>query len=195
MAGRVLIDEAQLEECRNTLWQRSRARGRWLTLLFLRQLLIGLLLFFLILPLVAGHLPARADVTGRNLVVRLMGALVLALFSTGIAYRQVGQTLQLSVLEHRKRLEQDWAKWGGPQWLRHTLRTGLLVTLGVGIPIGLLVAATSPLSDLPAGSRPLTLPYFLGLTALWAFPFAFGLRWLTLWQYRRWGVLGERPGQ
>jgi hypothetical protein len=33
--------------------------------------------------------------------------------------------------------------------------------------------------------------YFVGLTALWAFPFAFGLRWLTLWQYRRRGVLDE----
>jgi hypothetical protein len=195
MDAKLSIDERALEEFRDKLFRRGQSLGRWLTLRFCQSLLIALVFVFFIIPLIAGRLPGRADVTGAALVVRLTGALVLALFSTGMAYRQVRDTLRLSLVEHRKLLEREFGKWVGPGLLWRTLAAGLLLTAGVGVPVGVLVALTSPAPELPAGSRPLMLLFFVGFTALWALPFAFGLRWLVLWQYRRWGVVGKGTGR
>lgn len=176
MQPQVQIDEARLEAFR------SRRRG--LAASVLGPLVAYLVFIFLVLPLLDGRLPASSDLSGRRLVVGLIGAGLLALLSGAVAFRMRRDTLRMSLADHRRALEQDWAKWVGPHWRRRVFRAGFLMTLGVGIPIGLLLALTSAPSELPAGSQPLMLLLFVGLTALWAFPFALGLRWQVLRGYR-----------
>lgn len=179
-----VVDEAKLEEFRSGLAQRRRSLPRWLAVSILRPFLVGLILFLVLLPLLDGRLPALADLRGRRLLVGPLAAGLLALLSTAMGYRQLRDTLQLSAAEHRRMLEQEWASWVGPHWLGRVVRIGLLLTLGVGVPVGLLLAVTLAPAELPAGSRPLMLLSFVGLTALWAFTFAFLIRWLALHEYR-----------
>ncbi len=79
----------------------------------------------------------------------------------------------------------EWAVLTGPRWGDWVIRMGLTITAGVGLPVGLLMAATFPPTELIQGSRVMMVVGFLGLTALWAFPAALWIRWLTVRGYRR----------
>jgi hypothetical protein len=62
---------------------------------------------------------------------------------------------------------------------------GRKLTLGVGMPVGLLAAFLAPANALPSGGRLVVLPMFVGMTALWAIPMGFVIRWLTVRSLRR----------
>lgn len=83
----------------------------------------------------------------------------------------------LSLYEAAKTIEASARR---PGWMRRTVGTGLLMALGVGIPVGLLLAFTTPLADLPPGGRAGAVLLFVGVSALWTIPFSFGARWLSL---------------
>lgn len=68
----------------------------------------------------------------------------------------------------------------GPGWIARTIRRGVLVGLGVGVPVGLLIAFTTPSTDLPFGGRVGGVLVFIAITMAWAIPFSFGARWLAL---------------
>jgi hypothetical protein len=176
------VDEARLEEFRQTL--RRNSSGRTLARHFVRQLGIGCVLFFVVLPILGGRLPARDDFTGQGAVIRVTVVLVVALLSTGISHRRLRGTLRTEITEHQRLLQQKWDRCTGPRWRFRVLRWGLLMTAGVGLPVGLLMSFIMPTVDLPGGSRVLMLVSFLGMTALWAIPMAFGIRWGVVRRYR-----------
>jgi hypothetical protein len=73
----------------------------------------------------------------------------------------------------------------GPDWLRQTLNTGMIITAVVGLAVGAVVTVTAPAKEVPSAGRLVILPLFIGMTALWAFPMAFFIRWLSIRSIRR----------
>jgi len=151
---------------------------------FVRQGMVAFLLLFLVLPLVMGQPLFGGTLTGRKVLTLGTPVMVMASVSAFLAYGGTRDTLTVGLSEHQRLLVADWKRWAGIGWLARTIGMGGLITAGVGLPIGLLQALTAPVADLPSGSRVLMFLLFIGLTALWAFPMAFGIRWYVLRDYR-----------
>ena len=187
------VDPHQLEEFRDRLRQRAKHPMRLVLSVFLRHGLVAFVLLFLILPILDGREPFGDTFTARTALIRGMAAVLMAAFSTFLAYRSARDTLRVSSEEHEQLLLADWRRWTGMGWMRRTLTIGAAITAGVGLPVGLLMALTFPSAELFAGSRPLTLLTFVGLTAVWAVPMAFGIRWFALRDYRSLAAPARTP--
>lgn len=178
------IDSALLEKFREGLRQRAAHPTRLIAIAFLRQGFVSFLLLFVVLPLVTGRPVFGETLTGRKAVILGSAVLIMASLSAFLNYRGTRDTLSVGLNEHQNLLTVDWSRWAGNGWLRRTFGMGAMITAAIGLPIGALQAVTLPITDLPSGSRSLMVFIFVGLTALWAFPMAFGIRWLVLREYR-----------
>lgn len=108
-------------------------------------------------------------------------ALVASWFSTRTLFKPDATDAD----KFAERVAREVQSLAGPGWARRSLLWGLLLGVGIGTPIGVLVAFTAPAAALPAGHRWLGALLFLGMTLIWAIPMAFLLRWWTLITYRR----------
>jgi hypothetical protein len=92
-----------------------------------------------------------------------------------------------------ERIQREWNRMTGRGWVGRTLAVGAGMAVFIGGSVGLLLSTQFPLSDLPGGSRWLAFFGFLGMTALWTFPAAFGIRALSMKNHRL--FLREGPGR
>jgi hypothetical protein len=178
------IDVQLLEQFRERIRERSKHPFRLIATAFLRQGIVAFLLWFVLLPLVNGDRPFGSDFSNRKVLFLGLAVLVMATTSAFLAYRSTRDTLRLDPRVHQELLMADWTRWAGTGWLKRTVGMGAILTSGVGVPIGLLMAVTLSPAELPGGSRSLMALSFLGLTALWAFPMAFFIRWYVGRDYR-----------
>jgi hypothetical protein len=91
--------------------------------------------------------------------------------------------LDQSIVEQK--LDKVWMDLVGPGWQWRTLWRGIATSIGVGVAIGILIAFTSPTSELPSHSRSMMVLEFTGFTALWAIPAAFITRWIGVRSQRK----------
>lgn len=139
----------------------------------------------LVLPGLLGGGLGVVDPASPAFWVKLLGPFVVAGAVTSVVYRAARKQSRLSVDEVVDRVDTDHARFTGPGWMGRTLRQGLRMAAGVGIPVGALLALGSPIHELPAGSRLLAFGGFILATAAWTIPGAFVLRWVTLKSHDR----------
>jgi hypothetical protein len=155
--------------------------GRARLMLWARSVLVYGAMFVVVLPLVLGHPGEIFDIRSAALWYRLATAVVLA--AIGVAYGDyLHRSAQRDPHAAASRLISEVQEPRGMGWILRTIRVGILMGLGIGIPVGLL------LSLLPADSfseRAEAFALFVGLTLLWTQPAAFGIRWLSVYSARR----------
>jgi len=86
-------------------------------------------------------------------------------------------TLKLDHSIVEEKLDKNWMDLVGPGWPWRTLKRGIYMTLGIGIPVGALIGFTSAPGELPRQSPWLMVLAFTGMTATYAIPGAFLMRW------------------
>lgn len=116
-----------------------------------------------------------------RVAVVLFGAMVMSLFDVRASRRAAAEDPTSAA----QKLAAEWRSLILPDWWTRVLRQGVVITAGVGIPVGLFVAVKSPTTELPSGGRLELFVMFLLLTAVWAVPAAFAIRWMVLRSYRR----------
>jgi len=178
------VDPKLLREFRLRLQERSRHPRRLIATAFIRQGIVAVLVLFLVLPLVIGQPLFDGTLTGRMVLILGTAVVAMASLAAFLTYRRTRDTLAIGLAEHQRLLEADWKRWASAGWVGRTIMMGGLITAGVGLPIGILVAVTLPVGELPFGSRVLMFFLFVVLTALWAFPTAFAIRWYALRDYK-----------
>jgi hypothetical protein len=93
--------------------------------------------------------------------------------------------VQRGPVEVARKIEHEWMRTTESGWVGRTVLRGIMIGLGVGVPVGLLMAFGEPRSELPNGSRLEMLVVFTLMTFAWAIPAAFVMRWAILRSYRR----------
>ena len=154
---------------------------RWFgeSLLFAAFLILGI-------PAVAdGRLPGLHGLASPSGIGRLAVIVALAVLGTTLRYRNTRALLSAEPSLLEEQANQNWRYVAGQGWLVRTLATGLLFTLVGGLLIGLLLAFDTPISELPGQSRALMVLAFTGMTAAWAFPAAFLMRWALVRSLRK----------
>lgn len=84
-----------------------------------------------------------------------------------------------------KKIAESLRSVAGHGWMKRALRTGLLLSLGIGVPLGAVMAVLHDPARLPVANRWLLIPAFTAVTALWVLPGTFLFRWLSLVALRR----------
>ncbi len=152
---------------------------------FAIQFVFMLVMLFFIPTLVQGRLPFASELVGRKAFIRLIIAFAAAAAATGFSYYTWHRAMTENLQARAARIASDWRKLTGSRRWIETLKTGFTITAMVGVPIGLLMAFLLPATDLPSGGRAIVLPLFVALTAAWAVPVAFVIRWITVRLMRR----------
>jgi len=137
----------------------------------------------LVLPGFLGGGLGLVDLSSWGFWVRLLGPVFVAGMVTPYMYFNARKQSQRTLDEVVRRSEGEFALLTAPGWVRRVFRRGTLLALGIGLPVGALLAFGSPVTELPAGSRLLAMAGFLAATAAWTLPGAFALRWLSLKSY------------
>ena len=181
------VDRSKLEEYQSKLRREVEDHfASWATRQFLKTWGFGLLIL-LSGQLLFGDEPSLVSrLAAPRLVFILIAALGVGIFMTVWGIWNTRRQLKLASVQLADRIEKEHAQLTGPAWVRHVLGIGLKLTLGVGLPVGALFS----LLPIPAtvGTRISMFVAFVGMTALWAMPFAFAIRWMSLRSDRRWQV-------
>lgn len=82
-------------------------------------------------------------------------------------------------------IQRSWRRLTGPNWPGWTILLGLGMALGVGLPVGTLMALKTRPEDLMSGGRPMVAAMFVFLTCLWTLPAAFFVRWPLIQHLRK----------
>jgi len=186
-AARWTVDASVVE---SDLARARVRRERGLLPWWFRRWLVCLLFIVFVLAATAavdGELGRFLDFSGFGvwrLVVILVASLALAIWSCWAELRDA----RLGTEAVARRIEKQWSNLAGPRWLRTTLLLGAKLGLGIGVPVGALMAVAMPAAGLPFEQRPLALPVFTAMTLAWTLPFAFLLRMLILRGYRRYAT-------
>ena len=175
--------EAILAERNAKLRRAPLRRYAWI---FLRTVVFFWLLFTTVLPWLEGQPVVPLTFTGRNAAIRLILALALGFYALAVHVDLTRKAMRSAdASDEIRRIYRDHERMTGPHWVLWTLRTGVLMGLAVGIPIGLLLAIGLKPGDLPPGGRVATVPLFTAVSLVWTIPFAFGIRWIVLRSHRR----------
>ena len=173
----------------STLSDSAAPRGGRFVTWFLRHFFIAAVLFYaatVLLPAFLEHVPERAiQFNGPRAWLRFVLPLLWGLAWTLWQVKRGRDHLRLGSAAIAERMEAEYRELTQAGWVYRVLRMGLLIGLGVGLPVGALVAVLSKASDLPQSSRILMFVVFLGLTCAWTFPMAFVIRLAVLRQYRK----------
>ena len=112
----------------------------------------------------------------------VFAAVGLPLFISSFRYTR---DVRRGSIEVARNMERDWKRATQPGWEGRTVLRGIMLGLGIGVPVGLLMALGLPLSELPGGSRLGMFFTFTLMTLTWTIPAAFVIRWRLLRDYRR----------
>ncbi len=145
----------------------------------------AVVLFFVLPAVMDARIPTAAELTGRRGLFLIVMSVVMAAGLTALRYRNIRRLTSGPSAVLEEKVNKNWVYLVGPGWPARTALTGLLLTLGIGIPVGLLMAVALPESELLAPNRPLTVLAFTVMTAVWAFPMAFAIRWFTVRSQRK----------
>ncbi|HWO89132.1 MAG TPA: hypothetical protein VNL98_08270 [Gemmatimonadales bacterium] len=151
---------------------------------FLQAIGKGAVAFYAYVSLVpaifAGNISSAITLSGaglwRNIVVPagvgVIGACALWLYER--------RQRRLTREEQVAKLQRTIADLVGPGWVRRTIGRGLLMGLGIGVPMGALVAWLSPIGDRLGGSATATFMAFQLFTIAWTVPASFWIRWTAV---------------
>lgn len=187
MSG-TLLPEVRVERVaahvRQVAMSLEQGAAGWLVPRMLTATVVGIAVTVFVPALLAGDLMQVLDSSQPLYWARLLFPSVLAAPFTWWQYRKAKRMVRAGVGARVREIERELARLTGPGWVGRALRMGALGAAAVGVPVGLLLAGFFPTSALPGGSRALALLTFVGMTALWTFPAAFGIRWLSLKSHR-----------
>lgn len=174
------VDRAAVAQASAASDRALASRGRWIA----RWLLLsaGIWLFVIVVPsaLVGGLGVALHPETGRAWADVVLAALLAA----GLVQWE-RRRARRPPEEIAAEVERMWTQLTRPGW---AVRCGLLGVAGgvvLGLLVGGLLVSTTPVEELPAGSRAVGLAGFVGVTLLWSVPMAFLIRWVSLRSHRR----------
>lgn len=156
----------------------------WIIPRFVTGSLLGIGLT-LVLPGFLGGGLGVIDVDSPIFWLKLLGPVAVAAAGTTHLYLKARQQSKESCEDAVRRTDKELALLTGPGWVGRVLRRAALAALGIGLPIGAMVAFGLPEEDLEGGSRLLVLGVFVLATAGYVIPGAFALRWGVL---KSWGI-------
>jgi hypothetical protein len=156
----------------------------WIARRFLSTSAFGLG-FTLVLPVLWGEGWSAFDTSSRLFWIRAAGPFVAAALVTPWMYVTARRGSRRSFDEVVAQVEADRAALTGPGWVRRTVRQGLWLAAGIGVPVGALMAFGFPAHELPGGSRLLAWGGFVLATAAWTLPVSFLFRWIALKSHGR----------
>ena len=154
----------------------------WLAKIWSRTAVAGTGMAFAWAWVTGTAVPTLFDTSRPAFWLTLASGPLLATVATGVAWWGARKERRRSLDDTVRRAEEELARYRGPGWVRRTLRTGALMGLGVGLPVGLLIAFTFPAAEQPAGVPALGVLQFIAMTMCWTLPMAFLIRWLFLRQ-------------
>jgi hypothetical protein len=180
---RYIIDRdlvaAEIERSRETL---AAGRWRWFRRTFTY---VAAPLYLVTIALQWRRMTTFADQpVGTQLAILLLPGLFAA-GSTWWSMRVLFNRRALDVDTQVREIAESLRSVAGYGWMKRAVRTGVALSLGVGIPLGALLMLVWPPAQLPAGNRWLVIPLLVAITALWMLPGAFLFRWLSLVALRR----------
>jgi len=156
----------------------------WIIPRFVSGSLLGIGLT-LVLPGFLGGGLGVIDVDSPVFWIKLLGPVVVAAAGTTHLYLKARQQSKESREDAVRRADKELALLTAPGWVGRVLRRAALAAVGIGLPIGAMLAFGLPVGELPGGSRLLMLGGFVLATAGWVIPGAFTLRWAVL---KSWGI-------
>lgn len=169
--------EAHLRELKHDL---EEGAVGWMLPRFLRLSLLGTVVTVVFPALASGNLGDILNPSTVSFWIRWFLPTVLAAPSVWGHYLWTRKRVERGAESLALEIRNQWLKWTGKGWIRRTLVTGAGMTAAVGGSVGLLISTLFPLSELPGGSRVTGFLGFVAVTALWTFPMAFGIRWISL---------------
>lgn len=175
--------EARIRRKRRKLEQDlEHGTGPWLAGVWARAAAGGSALGF-VTALITGMPPVRLfDPGDKAFWVTVALGPVLGTLTAAHRWWDARRERRRSLDDAVREAEAELSRYRGPGWIRRTLGMGGLMGLGVGVPVGLLIAFGFPPSELPSGSPLLALVGFVGMTMGWTLPMAFLVRWLAVRQ-------------
>ena len=177
-----VVDRALVEEeIARTRARLARGRGR----LFLRSFLRAAVAMYVLAAAAQWTAPeALASLPQPKQVVLLLFPALTAAVIAWFSLRQFDDHA-LDTDRRARAIAQDLRALGGSGWMGRSLRTGVFLGAAIGIPVGLLLAASWDPLRFPVSNRWMVVPSFVGVTMLWTIPFAFIVRWVSLLALRR----------
>lgn len=156
----------------------------WMIPRFISGSLFGIGLT-LVLPGFMGGGLGVIDVDSPVFWIKLLGPVVVAAAGTSYLYFKARQQSKEPPEDAVRRADEELALLTAPGWAGRVFRRGALAALGIGLPVGAILAFGLPVHELPGGSRLLPLGGFILATAGWVIQGAFALRWAAL---KSWGI-------
>lgn len=157
---------------------------RWLarTLGITAVLMLGLPLL-IVLPKSGGSdlLSFLQQEASRKLIPLIGVAAVLVVSQAWSVWSRAARDVDVRV----RSVQRSWRRLTGPNWPAWTILLGVGMALGIGVPVGTLIALDRPLSELGPGGRLEAVVMFVVLTAAWTLPAAFLVRWPSIKQLRK----------
>lgn len=151
----------------------------WMIPRFVSGSLLGIGLT-LVLPGFMGGGLGVIDVSSPVFWIKLLGPIVVAGVGTPFLYYNARRQSTESSEDAVGRADKELELLTAPGWVGRVFRRGALAALGIGLPVGAMLAFGLPVDELPGGSRLLVLGGFVLATAGWVIPGAFALRWASL---------------
>ena len=153
------------------------------------------IVFFVVLnPLINGTPREVFDVSSKSFWIRFSFAIATAALLLVNAYRN----------EARRRIDPgavasktvaEFETLTGPTWFWVTLRMGVLLGLGIAIPVSLLIVLLPGAELETTSSELISALSFTGATLLWTIPAAFIIRVISVRSIRRLAERGETGGR
>jgi hypothetical protein len=179
-AKRASVEVDQIEATiRRTEDDRQRAPVAWRVRRWTFSILLAVVAFVFVIPLMNGDGAEAFDPSGYRLWLRVATAAILVIVLLTFGERRMAKQAADPATAARK-LAQEYSIYTEPGWIGRTLILGVKLGLGVGVPIGVLVAMLPIYVTPTIVERIGSFLMFVGATMLWTLPMAFVIRWLSL---------------
>jgi len=174
---------AQVEKVRTKL----DSPFRWLAASWVRGFVLCLVALF-VAGLLGTGLVSLSPWAGPTVALAAAFAVLVATVFTWMEWRMVPRSDAAFV----RKVEKEWQQMTGRGWLRRVVAMAVLMGVGIGTPVGFLLAYSAPGAEPSGASMFLSVLAFVGLTLLWTLPASFGIRWMSIRQFRKYVI--REPG-
>ena len=181
-----VVDEARVTAfIRETRQELEEGPMAWLVPRFFKMAGIATVAVVLLPVISSGELGRILDPSAAGFWVRWLGPSVLTIPLLFREYRRNRRRVEGGVEGFVREVQKEWMDMTGEGWLRQVGKIGAQLTAWVGGSVGLLLAIIIPFSDVTLLTRISMFFGFIGATALWTFPMAFVIRWISIRGYRK----------